>query len=532
MEKNPDKETTAKPMPELNLQALKDLAFKGGWSRPASPKPSFTDDSSHTSYSRRHPSSNRNTFDRGSRNTYSNDRSHRSDRSQYTESRNTESFPARKFIDFSTCVEVLFYPEDSAFKQLIKPLKSSHKTYELFQMAQLVLEKPENFTVVLHVDQNSEFKQFYCVLSSGLPFETQTDALNYIFENYLDLYFETAQVEQDPPKGNFTQINVCGLTNTVLGPPNYHTYNAHLKAHYEAHCSTYSYERFISQIQTKKDPEIIQQWLDSMRTVHTYTLKTVSEGASPVVLDSKKAVKDYLTNHLGSTLIKPCKEVRLSGKLLDSIPIPALKRYIQSERSYQQKFPLITSNNLRGRLRRMGFNIYKKGSKGISYVCAIKRKYRKADTVFADPIKQLLAFLERTPMMAITDVPKAYLESHPTELETGSTAEMAQSDVATSIQIQDVLRNIHWLVVEGYITHYANGTLQVVPMLPVSNEPSSPGHIASNQTSEATVSDAQLEDTFSHTADLDTDASSETITKNTAESDLNETKVTNNLNQA
>ena len=52
-----------------------------------------------------------------------------------------------------------------------------------------------------------------------------------------------------------------------------------------------------------------------------------------------------------------------------------------------------------GRLRREHFTIFKKGSKGVSYVCAVKRKFRVPGQVFGESIGSLIAFIEEHPLV-------------------------------------------------------------------------------------------------------------------------------------
>ena len=68
-----------------------------------------------------------------------------------------------------------------------------------------------------------------------------------------------------------------------------------------------------------------------------------------------------------------------SGKALDTMPRGEILMAIEGAYERQLRFPLDTANQLRGRLRREHFTIFKKGSKGVSYVCAVKRKFRVAN---------------------------------------------------------------------------------------------------------------------------------------------------------
>ena len=73
--------------------------------------------------------------------------------------------------------EVLFYPEDEPFNVLLKAMRSSCRTYELFEVSRLILEKNDRFVVVvrhLKSGQTSKegSKRFYLSGVDGAPFET------------------------------------------------------------------------------------------------------------------------------------------------------------------------------------------------------------------------------------------------------------------------------------------------------------------------------------------------------------------------
>ena len=79
----------------------------------------------------------------------------------------------------------------------------------------------------------------------------------------------------------------------------------------------------------------------------------------------------------------------------------------------QRRFPLDTANALRGRLRREGFTIFKKGSKGVSYVCSVKRKFRVPGQTFADTIGGLISFIETHAMIKASELPAKFLGIQP-----------------------------------------------------------------------------------------------------------------------
>src|SRR5205814_5641810 len=108
-------------------------------------------------------------------------------------------------------------------------------------------------------------------------------------------------------------------------------------------------------------------------------------------------------------VVRATESARVHGKVAEQMPLGEIRRAIEGALERQRRFPLDTANALRGRLRRESFTIFKKGSRGVSYVCAVKRRFRVPGQVFSDSISALIDFVEKHPMVHVKDLPKHYL---------------------------------------------------------------------------------------------------------------------------
>jgi hypothetical protein len=127
------------------------------------------------------------------------------------------------------------------------------------------------------------------------------------------------------------------------------------------------------------------------------------------------------------------------GPLRDSV------RYALEQ---QRAFPLDTANGIRGRLRKEGFHLYKKGSKGITYACSVRRRCRDPKSTFSDPMAKLFDSLDRKPAQQAKDLVLALA---------GENAE----DAAKT----QVLTDLSFLIGEGYIANLPDGRLFAQPIL-------------------------------------------------------------------
>jgi hypothetical protein len=336
------------------------------------------------------------------------------------------------------------------------------------------------------------------------------------------MFFDTADVVIDPPKGNFQVVNRCGVTGELLGPPNYHLYNQLVQQHYAAKVDRMPFEAFKARIETVREPEAIQAWLEKMKKATRYTWKqpaakpaksakaaeavvapasepTPSDGPAPeaaaaetapapapesapvaeaapapaaVAFDSFEEAKTYLLATARDKVIRSVEQARLHGKNLELLPPGEIRRAVEGSLERQRRFPLDTANALRGRLRREHFTIFKKGSKGVSYVCAVKRKFRVPGQTFSDSIGALIAFIEANPMVKAGELGRKFLNIAPppaaAPVAAGETPAAPVEHTLTVEQRDKLARlqsDLPWLVREGYVTEFIDGTLYAPPAM-------------------------------------------------------------------
>jgi hypothetical protein len=331
----------------------------------------------------------------------------------------------------------------------------------------------------------------------GLPFHSEQEALSHVFKHHLGEFFTVEEYEAEPPSGSFQLVHRCGMTGELIGPPNFHRYQAMLREHHASRLAHVSLERVQARLESVREPEVIAAWLEKMKRGFRYTLKQ-PEGASPVVMEDFESARFYLLTHMKEKLVRPAYSVRFFGKDLHLLPPgDVLRRSIEALHQHQLRFPLETANNLRGRLRRLHLAVYKRGSKGVSFVCAVKRRFREPGEVLAENLADLIAFLEAHPNMKAADLPREYLgmervekapatstpaapasptasdgESPPEAGPETSSADAAAASVppeppaqgAPMEALSALKRDLRYLVTQGYVVEYSDGRLQVPPV--------------------------------------------------------------------
>lgn len=377
---------------------------------------------------------------------------------------------------FQPIAEVIFYPDDTAFKSLVKAIRGSNKTYDLFDITRLILAKPDRFVAMIRPTSNKEenSNHFYVALADGCPFENEVKAFDHCFENFIDQYFTIETVTIDPPKGNFVMINRCSITKELLGPPNYHRYQEFIEQHHAGRLANMAFETFVSKIETVKDPEVIEEWLKKMTGQTRYVLKDTDNSSEPLSFDNSKEARKYLYENKIETMVKSISSLRVPGKLFSVMPDQNLiRRSIEFHLETQRRFPLETANHLRGRLRRLKVNVYKMSSRGISYICAVKRKFRIEGQILADSVQSLIDYIVNNSRSKVSDLEESFLgiEKKDTVVDI-STSDENKDTESNDLSPEDKVRvhlmrqDLFWLISEGYVVEYEDGNLYASPAKP------------------------------------------------------------------
>ena len=367
-----------------------------------------------------------------------------------------------RFQDFrpyeSAVFAVDFYPDDTGFSTIIKALRTNQITYELFHVAKIFLEKSDRYvaSVTRKAAKGEKPERVYVSVPDGMPFETEEEAIQHAVANYADELFETEEVEVEPPTGNFPFVNRCGITKKLIGPPNYHRYEEFLNLHHNTQLANTPFEIFKASIEQVREEEAVNEWLESMKKSTSYTSKA-AEGIEPQTFDSLNDAIGYLRTNQKEQIVKAVNYARVSGLVLDKFSNTEASRAVAGELARQQRFPLETANAIRGRLRREKFSIYKKGSKGVTLICATRRNFRKKGQVMSDSLDRLIRFIEEHQKIKAKELPVQY------------EAWLKEEYPDVSHDEKRLSQDLHWLIADGYVSHFSDDSLFAQPVM--DNEP-------------------------------------------------------------
>ena len=332
-------------------------------------------------------------------------------------------------------MEISFVPEEKGFAAMIETMKHSRHTYSLFDVAKLVLNKPERHALQLTRKAAADGTRapLFLVNADESVFLNQDEAVRYLFRRHADKLCREEKKPVEPPKGNFTFVNRCGITGELFGPPNYHEYQGILVRFHQRRLRHMPFEEFKARIQTTHDPEAVKKWIESKSFV---TEQHCLLCAEPKVLASRDELEKHITETHLPQLITSAAQLQVAGLASRQQASEGVAEAMRLAWLSERKFPLKTAQTISDRLRPEGFHFFKHG-KGITYVSHIRPKRFETLDGLSDQVQKIITFLR----------------AHP---------DSVRKQLADNLQSPDaerLLADLHWLIEEGYVVEFANGRL-------------------------------------------------------------------------
>jgi len=178
--------------------------------------------------------------------------------------RDDQRRPRREEVPPPEGVNMRIMPAEESLDLLAKRVTDSGQTFSVFDLAKVLLQSRDRFRVTF----DSPEKPFYRCREDQSIWLTRDEAQRHLWRaDWLSKFYEEVKVEGEAPKGSFSSIARCGISNELLGPPNYHGYQEKLAALHRERFSNMSLDAYKAKVRTEHGEEAVEAWLESMKTV-------------------------------------------------------------------------------------------------------------------------------------------------------------------------------------------------------------------------------------------------------------------------
>ncbi len=355
-------------------------------------------------------------------------------------------------------IEVTLNPEEKGVESLARQIKMTGRAYPLFGIAQMILQKPERQSVVLSVRKNAEGRVmqplFFCALDDT-PWLSEDEVVAHVLKNHFNTFYQAERTATEPPKGKYTFVAQCGMSGVILGPPNHHDYHSQLSKLHTERFARIPFEVFKARVKIVRDEEVVKKWIDDQSWKTEYVCLNMPE---PLRLGSLEAVEKHFRENHKANIIKPVESCALGGNAARSLRCGGLVRLVRSVWEDQRRFPLQIATSLSQQFAALGLQFFKV-NKTITHVCVARPHYLDMEaTPVSEGVKRIVEHINahsrcsRRQLLGALAAPQPAASDGQATPQTGS--------VGPSPEQTAVSADLHWLIHQGHVMEFADGTLE------------------------------------------------------------------------
>jgi hypothetical protein len=362
-------------------------------------------------------------------------------------------------------IDLSLRPEEKGVESLARQIKMTGRAYPLFDIAQMILQKPERHTVQFNTKKNAEGKPaqplYVCALDDTL-WLSEDEAVAHVLKKHFAMFYQAERTATEPPKGKYTFVAQCGMSGVILGPPNHHDYQNQLRKLHSERFSRMPFEEYKARVRIVRDEEVVKKWVDDQSWKTEYVCLNLPE---PLRMPTMEEVEKHFRETHKENIIKPVETYSLNGAAARSLRSPDLVRLVRSVWEDQRRFPLQIATVLSQQFASHGLQFFKV-NKTLTHVCVARPHFLDMTaTPVSEGVKCIVDYINSNPKCSRRQLVEALAPS-PAPPPAGEPAvseppPTAQADSAQPTPEQTaVIADLHWLIHQGHVIEFANGILE------------------------------------------------------------------------
>ena len=373
-------------------------------------------------------------------------------------------------------ITVTFLPDENGVESLARQIKVTGRAYPLFQIAQIVLVKPERYAVQLGVRKKADGQivqpLFVCALDDT-PWLSEDEAVAHVLKNHFATFYQAERTATEPPKGTYTFVAQCGLSGAILGPPNHHDYQNQLRKLHAERFARMPFDVFKSRVRIVKDEAVVKKWIEEQSFKTEYICLNVPE---PLKLPNLEEVEKHFRAVHKETIIKPVETHTVGGVLSRNLRSRELQRLVRTDWEQQKYFPLQLATGLSRQFATHGLHFFKV-NKTFTHVSVARPQFLDLETTpVSENIKRIVNYINAHPKCTRRQLIEALAPSlpKPTVIEVkpatmpaegaeksppGGTPNPAATSAEPTPEQTAIIADLHWLVHQGHVLEFADGRM-------------------------------------------------------------------------
>ena len=342
-------------------------------------------------------------------------------------------------------VEVKVLPETKALGTIIRKLQSDAHAYKLKDLAYFFLDNPSSVLLKItpkkdtpvHSTPSTSTAFFQCK-ACGFASTKEEDVIEHVVSAHLADYYDSKEIEVEPPKGNFNCVAKCGLSGVLLGPPNIHEFNAVVKEMIRTKYPDMSEVQYRAHIEMVRDADTIEEWRKSATKKTMFFAKGTADQEGAQALTREQAEGEFKRNVLPSMLGTP-KNLMITAEVAMKSPVKPLQWAANDALQAERRAPYNMCFALRGAFHHRKLKFFRANdAHGQEFVTNVE--YKEFDAEHAIPeLAQAAKFVAEHPCCDKSEFPQ---------------------------DVPDFEKHIEWLVTTGHVVAFTNGVFSAVEKFP------------------------------------------------------------------
>ena len=364
-------------------------------------------------------------------------------------------------------------PDEKGIESLARQIRMTGRAYPLFDIAQLILQKPERQQIRFDVNKKPDGQPveplFLCALDDTL-WLSEDEAVSHILSKHFSTFYQAERIATEPPRGTYTFVAQCGVSGVILGPPNHHDYQNQLRKLHAERFSRLPFDVFKSRVKIVKDEAVVKKWIEDQSFKTEYTCLNIPEATK---LPSREEVEKHFRSVHLPNIVKQVESHTLAGPAARQLRSPGLQRLMRVTWEEQRRFPLQVATTLSQQFAGHGLQFFKV-NRSVTHVCVARPRYLDLEaTPVSGGVKQIVEFINGNPkctrrklMEALAPAAAAAAMTPPAPAAPAAPAEGAAPAPAPAPPVEvpaeqaALVADLHWLIHEGHVIEFANGILE------------------------------------------------------------------------
>ena len=336
-------------------------------------------------------------------------------------------------------------PETKALGTIIRKLQGDAHAYKLKDLAYFFLDNPSSVLLKItpkkdtpvHSTPSTSTAFFQCK-ACGFASTKEEDVIEHVVSAHLADYYDSKEIEVEPPKGNFNCVAKCGLSGVLLGPPNIHEFNAVVKEMIRTKYPDMSEVQYRAHIEMVRDADTIEEWRKSATKKTMFFAKGTADQEGAQALTREQAEGEFKRNVLPALLSTP-KNLMITAEVAMKSPVKPLQWAANDALQAERRAPYNMCFALRGAFHHRKLKFFRANdARGQEFVTNVE--YKEFDAEHAIPeLAQAAKFVAEHPCCDKSEFPQ---------------------------DVPDFEKHIEWLVTTGHVVAFTNGVFSAVEKFP------------------------------------------------------------------